>query len=105
MYFRSPAASLAIAITSSAAHPSPPQALFVSVRVPCEGRVTSLIAVIESPVSTSLKPQSPAAVQPAKATSSEAVAVSPALDGASLTADIVIVIVPVADVVVPSFTW
>ena len=45
--------------------------------------MTILIAVIESPASTSLYPQSPAAVHPAYATSSDAVAVSPAFEGAS----------------------
>ena len=72
-----------IATTSSAAQPSPPQALFVSVRVPWLGSGTILILVIESPASTSLYPQSPAAFQPAYATSSDAVAVSPAFEGAS----------------------
>ena len=102
MYFRSPAASLAIATTSSAAQPSPPQALFVSVRVPWLGSVTILIAVIESPASTSLYPQSPAAVQPAYATSSDAVAVSPAFEGASFVFVTVIVKSSLAAAPLPS---
>ena len=75
-----------------------------SVSVPSDGRDISLIAVIESPVSTSEYPQSLDAVHATYAVSSFTVAVSPALPGASLTALIVIVMVPVADVVVPSLT-
>ena len=92
--------------TSQSAVPCVAQAFSSSsVRVPCEGRDISLIAVIASPVSTSEYPQSLDAVHATYAVSSLTVAVSPALAGASLTAEIVIVMVPVADVVVPSLTW